>query len=502
MNKVEFERVTPESVGIPSLAIEGLLDDFESGFTEPHGLMIMRHGKVCAEGYWAPYAKGLRHGLQSHTKTYTATAVGIAYTEGLLKLDDKVIDYFKEFLPENPSENLKKLTIHDVLCMGCGMDEQPLISETWIRDFFAEPVVHEPGTVFMYNNIGSTILGAIVKKVTGVGVNEYLKPRLFDKLGINSDNLRWIYIVDGHESGAGGLYTTVEDNLRLMKMYADGGVFNGERILAEDYVKRATTKQNDQNTACTPGALSPDATDNFVGYGYQIWMCRPKDSYRADGAMGQFTIVLPEKDMIVSITETATNPKSVQGTLDAVWKMINQIPEDETLPQDETASAKLAGRLSRLSLPSPLCNPKSSVIPKINGKKYEVKEGTFNFTNDISFILSGLKAENVSEFSFEFESDKCILSYKQNGKDAKLEVGLDGLRRLNYVDLEDIPISMLLASGAFINENTFELTLRWVETCFENKRYFTFKGDTVEIKAKDNFNFIPLSDVPIIAKAI
>lgn len=502
MNRVEFQRVTPESVGIPSLAIEGLLDDFESGFTEPHGLMIMRHGKVCAEGYWAPYAKGLRHGLQSHTKTYTATAVGIAYTEGLLKLDDKVIDYFPEFLPENISDNLKKLTIHDVLCMGCGMDDQPLISENWIRDFFAEPIVHEPGTVFMYNNIGSTLLGAIVKKVTGQGIREYLKPRLFDKLGINTDNQRWIYIVDGHESGAGGLYTTVEDNLRLMKMYADGGVFNGERILAEDYVKRATTKQNDQNTATTAGALSPEAMDNFVGYGYQIWMCRPKDSYRADGAMGQFTIVLPEKDMIVSITETATNPKDVQGTLDAVWKMVDKIPDDKTLPEDEKESAKLSNRLSRLSLPSPLCNPKSSVIPKVNGKKYEIKEGTLNFTNDISFILSGLKAENVSEFSFEFESDKCILNYKQNGKDAKLEVGLDGSRRLNYVDLEDIPISMLLASGAFTNENTFELTLRWIETCFENKRYFTFDGDTVEIKAKDNFNFIPLSDAPIIAKAI
>ena len=152
----EFLRVTPESVGVPSSAIEWLLDRLEEGWTEPHGLMFMRHGKVFAEGWWAPYAPGLRHGLQSHTKTYAATAVGIAYTEGLLKLTDRVIDIFKEESPAAPSENLQKLTVRDVLCMGCGMDTMPRPSEDWIREFLATPVVHEPGSRFMYNSTGST----------------------------------------------------------------------------------------------------------------------------------------------------------------------------------------------------------------------------------------------------------------------------------------------------------------------------------------------------------
>ena len=116
----EFERVTRESVGIDFKDIEWLIDRLESGFTEPHGLMIMRHGKICAEGWWHPYAPGIRHGLQSHSKTYAATGVGVAYTEGLVKLDERIIDIFPEYAPENPSENLKKLTVHHVLCMGCG----------------------------------------------------------------------------------------------------------------------------------------------------------------------------------------------------------------------------------------------------------------------------------------------------------------------------------------------------------------------------------------------
>ena len=123
MKRREFERTTPEAVGLRSEDIEWLLDELENGgFTQMHGLMIMRHGKVCAEGWWAPYGPGVRHGLQSLSKTYAATAVGIACTEGLLHLDDKVIDIFPDEAPEKPSENLKKMTVRDVLCMGCGMD--------------------------------------------------------------------------------------------------------------------------------------------------------------------------------------------------------------------------------------------------------------------------------------------------------------------------------------------------------------------------------------------
>ena len=109
----EFERVTPESVGIPSAAVQRLLDRLDESNTEMHGLMVMRHGKVCAEGWWTPYAPGLRHGLQSLSKTYAATAVGLLYTEGLIRLDERVIDIFPEDAPEQPSENLKKL------CAGC-----------------------------------------------------------------------------------------------------------------------------------------------------------------------------------------------------------------------------------------------------------------------------------------------------------------------------------------------------------------------------------------------
>ena len=211
--------------------------------------------------------------IRDSSKTYAATAVGIAYTEGILKLDERIIDIFPEEAPENPSEHLQQLTVHHVLCMGCGMDEMPAPSRDWIREFLHTPVRHAPGTTYMYNSVGSSLLAAIIRKKTGLGLHEYLRPRLYDKIGIFSDNHVWICMPDGCEAGGGGLFATTEDNLRLMKLYADGGIWDGERILAPDYVERATTLQNE---SATEEVNNPPAKDNFVGYGYQIWMCRPK----------------------------------------------------------------------------------------------------------------------------------------------------------------------------------------------------------------------------------
>ena len=150
-----FEHARPEETGVSSKHILEYIEELEKSQTEMHGLMIMRHNRMITEGWWTPYGPNLRHGLQSHTKTYAATAVGIAYTEGLLKLDERLIDIFPEESPEDPSENLKLLTVRDVLCMGCGMDTMPFNSEHWIRDFMHTSVNHKPGTTYMYNSTGS-----------------------------------------------------------------------------------------------------------------------------------------------------------------------------------------------------------------------------------------------------------------------------------------------------------------------------------------------------------
>lgn len=486
----EFPRTTPEAVGIPSASIEWLLDRMEEGWTEPHGLMIMRHGKVCAEGWWAPYASGIRHGLQSHTKTYAATAVGIAYTEGLLKLTDRIVDIFPDEIPENPSENLKKLTVRDVLCMGCGMDTMPRPSKDWIREFLATPVNHVPGTTFMYNSTGSTFLGAIVRKLTGLGLHDYLKPRLFDKIGIDAENLRWITMPDGMEIGGGGLFATTEDNLRLMKLYADGGVWEGERILAEDYVKLATSKQND---SATERAVNPPAEDNFVGYGFQIWMCRPKGVYRADGAMGQFTIVFPERDMLLAITENAsgsTGGAMPQKALDTIWEWLDSLPRPETeiLPEDPEASAHLARRMQMLALPAPRRSPESPLQEKINGSTYAVTDGYFALSDAgmVRFMSGEDRPGGAKALSLTFAENACTLTCLVDGKPQSLTAAMDGTRLRN--ELPGMP-SIALCSGCWEADNVFRLRLRMVETCNETSITFTFSGDQAQVETCSNHVF-------------
>lgn len=497
LKRKEFMRVTPESVGIDSGDIEWLLDRLESGFTEPHGLMIMRHGKICAEGWWNPYAPGIRHGLQSHSKTYAATAIGIAYTEGIVKLDERIIDIFPEYAPEQPSENLKRLTVHDVLCMGCGMDEMPMATEHWIRDFLHTPVNHTPGTTYMYNSVGSSILSAIIVKKTGMSMHEYLKPRLYDKIGIFSDNHRWMKMPDGCEVGGGGLFATTEDNLRLMKLYADGGVWEGERILDDEYVKRATTLQNE---SATEAKNNPLAKDNFVGYGYQIWMCRPNGVYRADGAMGQFTIVVPDKDMIIAITENASGAHWAQTTLDVMWEFLERIENHPAKEENTEKSECLKNRMGRLALPNPKCAPYSPIAANIEGRQWRVIDGDF-YMEDVGVAqhMSGCELpQPIDVFCFHFTSDEIVMDWENREEKERLVIATDGSRRHNT--LPGRLISQVLLSGAWISENKLEVKARYIETCKEETLLFTFEEKKLKI-TNSTMEFGMQKEIEIFAEA-
>ena len=491
-----FERVTPESVGLSSRDILDFVEALEASRTEMHGLMIMRHGKVASEGWWAPYGPGIRHGLQSHTKTYAATGVGIAFTEGLLRLDERVIDIFPEDAPENPSENLKLLTVRDVLCMGCGMDTMPRPTEHWIRDFLATPVVHKPGTAYMYNSTGSSLLCAIVEKKTGRKFHEYLTEKLFNKIGIIEENIRWYNMPDGTAMGGGGMFATTEDNLRLMKLYADGGVWEGERILSEEYVRLATTNQND---SATEAIGNPLATDNHLGYGFQIWMCRPEGVYRADGAMGQFTIVSPKLDLIIAINETAQSNEGgvhwAQNTLNLCWDYLEKVEQhlagspqcgsaaNDALPEDAGMLTKLFRKMSCLSLPHPPFAPESSLIPEVNGRCWKLQEGNldlrlFNFMNPS-------EPDRCCSFSLCFESSLAVLTLKyESGAQECVNIGLGGNYITNLMGDDSAVTRLLLCSGAWLSDREFTLFGRWVETCFGKELVFAFEDGRCVITEK------------------
>lgn len=303
MMKQRFETAVPESLGIPSSAVYELIERLEEDYSEIHSFMIMRHDRIAAQGWWAPYAPDLRHMMMSASKTFSGTAIGIAVKEGITSLDEKVSDIFPEYLPENPNDNLIRITVSDLLCMGSGSDHEVPVDQNWPMNYFRETEFrYEPGTEFLYNNAPATLLALIIKKRTGLDLPEFLKDRLFAKIGIDYENLTWFKAPDGTTFAPGGLHCTTEDLLRLMRLYLHKGNWDGEQILAEEYVELATSKRIDSSNIF--GYAEQDRfSDNVFGYGYMMWMSHDDFGYRAEGAYGQFGIVIPKLDMIIAITQ-------------------------------------------------------------------------------------------------------------------------------------------------------------------------------------------------------
>ncbi len=276
-------RSTPEAQGVAPEGVLAFVEEAEKKIDALHSLMVLRHGNVVAEGWWGPYRRDDPHVLFSLSKSFTSTGVGLAIAEGKLSLDDTVLSFFPEDAPANPSDNLKAMRVRDLLSMSTGHHADvienfpftdPAVSQT--RAFLALPVAHKPGTHFVYNTPASFMLSAIVQKVTGLPLVDYLGPRLFEPLGIRSP--KWDASPKGVSLGGFGLSLTTEDVARFGQLYLQRGEWNGRRLLSAEWVDAATAREVSNG--------SNPASDWEQGYGFQFWRCR-HGIYRGDGAFGQ-----------------------------------------------------------------------------------------------------------------------------------------------------------------------------------------------------------------------
>lgn len=307
-----------------SLAVENYLKAVKDAQQDLHSLMIVRHGEVITEKWLGSHTAAEPHIMNSVSKTFTATALGFAIQEGKVKVTDKVISFFPEYLPEEVSDNLKALEVRHLLTMSCGHDSDPTekarkqtTPSSWEKEFLATPFLHEPGTYFVYNSLGTYMLSAIVQKVTGQKVLDYLTRHLFTPLGISG--ARWQESPSGVNCGGWGLYVTTEDMAKLGQFILQKGQWDGKQLLQASWFDEATTYK----IASLPSGtrkedlkMKPEDSDWLQGYGYQMWMCR-HNAYRADGAAGQYIIILPEKDAVIVAT---ANINDMQAELNLIWK--------------------------------------------------------------------------------------------------------------------------------------------------------------------------------------
>ncbi|MBV5315975.1 MAG: ChbG/HpnK family deacetylase [Prolixibacteraceae bacterium] len=311
-------RSTPEAENINPEGISNYFKAVKESGQDLHSLMILRHGKVVAEQWFGDNAANKNHVMHSVSKTYTATAIGFCVAENRLKVTDKVTTFFPNDLPATVSPNLAELQIRDLLTMSVGHNVDPTgkirtQDGSWEKMFLALPIEHKPGTKFVYNSLATYVLSAIVQKVTGEKVIDYLYPRLFRPLGIVG--AKWEVSPTGINTGGWGLYIKTEDMAKMGQFMLQKGKWNGKQLLPTAWFDEATAAHITQPPVWFPAGGDVKDSDWVQGYGYQLWRCR-HNAFRADGANGQFIIVLPEKDAVIVTTANITD---MQSEINLIW---------------------------------------------------------------------------------------------------------------------------------------------------------------------------------------
>ena len=329
-------RSTPEAQGLSAAALDAFVAALDASTPEIQTVMLLRHGHVVLEEAWSPYRLTDPHLLFSVSKSFTSTGVGLAIDAGLLSLDDQVISFFEpDELPATISDNLAAMKVRHLLTMTTGHSQDTVEAlsrdRRMIKVFLGLDVDHEPGTVFVYDTGATYMLSAILQRLTGERLLDYLRPRLFEPLGATEAS--WQVSTEGITVGGWGLSINTESLACFGQLVLQRGVWEGKQLVPAEWYEAATSKQVPNDNQDNP--------DWKQGYGFQFWRGR-HDTYRGDGAFGQFCLVFPAYDAVLIVTSAT---EDMQAILNTVW--------DHLLPALEGKEVTPVARPSRLELAPP-----------------------------------------------------------------------------------------------------------------------------------------------------
>jgi CubicO group peptidase (beta-lactamase class C family) len=458
----KLPRSTPELEGVSSAGIKDFLNAIDTNKLEIHSFMFIRHGKVIAEGWWKPYGPEYKHILFSASKTFTATAIGLAVSENRLKVTDKVVSFFPYSLPDSISEFMKEMTVKDLLTMSAGQDPEPSawgVKGDWMRAFIDTKPIHKPGTVFKYNNMATFMLSAIVQQVTGETVFNYLMPRIFIPLGIRG--IDWDLNPQGINMGMIGLRLRTEDLAKFGQLLLNQGIWNKKQLIPKEWIKEATSfhiKNADESDKNWKNS------DWAQGYAYQMWRGK-NNTVRLDGMGGQFVVLIPDKDAIVVFTANVSN---TQKELNLIHDyLIPAIKSDNAIALNPSLLEENNKKLKSLNLNSGLSeSSKANLENKIINKEFILG------TNDF----------NIQSVYFNFEKDECIFAIKRDNTVSSIKAGLENWKmtntfttsllapnRNNFSKSVDAkytviqPVIKLASKYSWTDEKTLEINGRFME---------------------------------------
>lgn len=454
-------RARPESQGIDPAAILAFLDEVAAAGLELHGLMLARGGAVLAEGWWWPYRADQPHMMHSLTKSVTACGVGLAIEEGRFALDDKVVSFFSDELPTQIDDNLAAMSVRDLLTMRHGHESEVSgavwrpIKTSWVAEFFKIPVIHRPGTTFVYSSAASFMLSAIITKTTGQTLRDYLEPRLFRPLGIRRPS--WDVGPGGINSGGNGLSWTTADSLKLGMLHVQDGVWQGARVLPAAWVREATRTQ------------VPEAA-----YGFH-WRRGPGDIFFGSGQFTQLVIGFPSHETAMAVTAAIVDRELL---LPIVWKHF-PAAFGGPLANREPSAAELRDRLANARLLPPTRPSSSPLMATISGRSFRAEPNP----------------DGIEAVAFRFEDGECLFSMRDGRGEHRIRAGLgawiegDTSMTGNKLHHQYQPDRMrVVAAGQWLDDDSLEMTWQFVETAFRDRVLCRFNGSSLTLDRSVNMN--------------
>lgn len=463
--------------GVDAARIEAFLDDAAAAGLSLHTFALHRRGQVAVEIGWWPYRVDGPRVVHSVAKSFTACAIGMALDEGRFTLADRVVSFFPEAVRRGADEKLAAMTVEDLLTMRIGHSEETSGSRwrglrtSWIEEFFRIPVVHWPGTVYTYTSAASYMLSAILTRVSGLTLHDYLRPRLFEPLGIQGET--WDIGPDGINPGGNGLKCTTLDMLKLGVLHAQGGVWNGRRILSESWVSEATRAHS------------------ATGYGYH-WMSGQNGIYTALGVFGQMVVVFPHYGATLAITAAVNGTWACERMLlPIVYKHFPAAFRDDV--QDAEAQARLDRRLHRAAAITLLAPSAQAAPGRVGVLAYSVQDNALGIT--------GLR--------LNLARDKCTLYLTDAQGEHAIEMGVGSwIESETYLpgsDLHhgyDLRPARVVAAARWLDPNTLQMSWLFVETAFQDTVVCRFDHDSIRVSRHVNVNSGPLSHPELIGRAV
>jgi CubicO group peptidase (beta-lactamase class C family) len=458
-----LKRAEPREAGINAAMVEAFLDDAAAAGMDIHGLMLHRAGRVAVEGWQWPYRADRPRIMHSVTKSVLASAIGLALEEGRFGLQDKVISFFPESLPPVVDDKLAAMTLENLLTMRAGHAAETSgsiwrgIPTSWTAEFFKIPVVYQPGTTFVYTSAASYMLSAILTKVTGETLHDYLKPRLFEPLGIVDEH--WDIGPDHINPGGNGLTLTTPDLLKFGVLYAQGGLWEGRRLLSQEWIAESTRSHGPDN------------------YGYQ-WVSTDEGAYLAIGLFMQFVMVFPQQQATLAIVGALQEGSKI--FLPVVKRHIpraftEQLPAAEAIRADEHLRKRLA---AAGNAPQVISYP-SGMGARISGKTFRIESN----------------APGVTALRFVFEADRCVFHLTDAGGEHSVVCGL-GSWIESHTDIPGADLhhgyalerAVVVASARWLDASTLQMSWIFAETAFRDTVVCHFDSARVSLDRSVNVN--------------